>query len=337
MDRSQHQQHNSVCRRLFTASVCCILLSQTANTIYAQEGAFTNISRVSNNELALRFVAPSGMVYRLDFSTNLTAATNVRWQSLATFQSTGTNQQTDSAAPFFKTRYYRVERVATNALTGDNITTTNGDVVFHPINHASFVMSWNGHTIYNDPVGGAAPYTNLPRADLVLVSHTHTDHYDPATLTAVLATNGIIVGPQAVYTALPTALRNNTVVLTYGAATNLLNVNILAVPGYNSYHPYGANNAYLLTIGGKRILTTGDTGDVPEIRALTNIDVAFVCMNLPFTMTPSDATNDVRAFHPAVVYPYHYRDSSNATTNAAYFKAILGLGPGIEVRLRKWY
>ena len=319
------------------AVYCCIAFTDPGAAL-AQDATFTNLVSLTSREAALKFVAPSGVNYRIDFSTNLSSTTNGRWQSLLTLQSAGVNQHTDSAAPFSSTRFYRAEQLTgTNILTGDNLSTTNGDIVFHPVNHASFVMSWNGRTIYNDPVGGATPYAGFPRADLILVSHSHTDHYDATTLAAVRGSNGVIIAPQAVYTAMSTALRSNTFVLAYGSATNAGGINILSVPAYNSYHPYGANNAYLLTIGGKRILTTGDSGDVPELRALTNIDLAFVCMNLPYTMTAPEATNDVRAFHPSVVYPYHYRDSSNATTNAAYFKQLLGLDAAIEVRLRKWY
>lgn len=117
----------------------------------------------------------------------------------------------------------------------------------------------------------------------------------------------------------------------------MLGLDVTAVPAYNSYHPYGSGNGYVLTIGDRRIYISGDTGDVPEIRGLTNIDVAFVCMNQPYTMTVSQATNVVRAIRPKVVYPYHYRDAAGTTMNAAFFKQQLGLDLGIEVRLRKWY
>ena len=141
-----------------------------------------------------------------------------------------------------------------------------------------------------------------------------------------------------------TALRSNTIVLgsgpltsTYPTVTNVLGLTVQAVAGYNSYHPIGANNAHVVTVGGKRIFISGDTGNVPEIRALTNIDVAFLCINTPYTMNAIEATNCIRAMRPRVVYPYHYRDDTGATTNAAAFKQRLGMDPGIEVRLRKWY
>jgi L-ascorbate metabolism protein UlaG (beta-lactamase superfamily) len=99
----------------------------------------------------------------------------------------------------------------------------------------------------------------------------------------------------------------------------------------------GTGNGYVLTLGGKRIYLSGDTGDIADMHALQNIDVAFVCMNSPYTMLTTEATNAVRAFRPPVVYPYHYRNQDGTTGNAALFKQQLGSDLGIEVRLRKWY
>ena len=112
---------------------------------------------------------------------------------------------------------------------------------------------------------------------------------------------------------------------------------VQAVPGYNGNHAYTNNNCYVLTLGGKRLFFSGDTGDVPEIRALTDIDVAFLSMNLPFTMNWLGATNVIRNMRPKVVYPYHYRDQGGTVTNAALFQQGLGTDLGIEVRLRGWY
>jgi L-ascorbate metabolism protein UlaG (beta-lactamase superfamily) len=297
---------------------------------------FTDVRVLTNKEVRLQLTTPTGLLYRIEASTHLLA-----WDPLVTLRRSATSlQYTDAAAPFLSQRFYRALQLSeTNALTGDHLVTTNGDVVIRPVNHASFVMSWNGKTIYNDPVGGASAYAAFPRADLILVSHTHGDHFDVSTLQAVRKTNGVIIAPAAVYShsSMTPTLRSNTIVLAYGASTNVMDVTVQAVPGYNGNHAFGINNAFVLTIGGKRIFMSGDTGDVPEIRALTDIDVAFLCMNTPFTMTANEATNSVRAFRPKVVYPYHYRNQSGTTTNAAYFKQILGTDLGIEVRLRTWY
>jgi L-ascorbate metabolism protein UlaG (beta-lactamase superfamily) len=304
----------------------------------AQDAQFTNVIRLTNREIALRFIAPAGNTYRIDASTNLSVSNELRWNSLLTLQSAGVNQHTDSAAPYVNSRFYRAEQLTNaNVLTGDNLVTTNGDAVIHPVGHASFVMSWNGKMIYNDPTPQTA-FGSFAKADLILISHDHGDHYDTNAIKAVRAANGIIVLPPGVYNnARFTSFRSNAVPLGYGQSTNLMGVQIEAVPAHNAtYHPYGTNNAYVITLADKRIFTSGDCGDGMEIRAVTNIDVAFLCMNLPFTMNASSATNVIRAMRPRVVYPYHYREGS-IVTNAAAFKQWLGSDLGIEVRLRKWY
>lgn len=302
---------------------------------------FTTIQRLTNKEVRLQLNAPTGRGYRIDASTELP-----NWNSLVTLTGAITSLQfTDSAAPFLTARYYRAEQLSlSNIITGDHLPTADGDVIIQPIRHASFVMKWKDLMIYNDPTGGATPYASFPRADLIFVSHNHSDHFDASTLSAVRKTNGIIIAPLGVYNGLSPTLRSNTIILgsgpltnSYPVFTNLLGLSVEAVAAYNGNHPIGNNNAYVVTMGGKRILMTGDCGDGPELRALPDIDIAFFCINTPYTMTLSQATNCARVMRPKVIYPYHYQDQSGATTNAAAFKQFLGPGPGIEVRLRKWY
>jgi len=300
----------------------------------AEQPEFTDIRRLTNKEIQLSLSGSVGVSYRIDAATNLP-----EWGGLVTLFSTGIYQHIDAATPYLNSRFYRAEQlVGTNHVTGDHLVTTNGDVVFHPVNHASFVMSWNGKIIYNDPVGGAGRYVLFPRADLILVSHEHGDHFDVPTLQAVRKTNGIIIAPARVYnhSSMTTSLRSNTIILSYGMFTNILDLTVEAVPGYNSRHLYTTNNCYVTTMGGKRIFTSGDTADVTEIRALTNIDVAFVAINLPFTMSVDAAASMVRQFRPKVVYPYHYIPST-PTTDLNRFKQLVGTDLGIEVRLRNWY
>ena len=109
------------------------------------------------------------------------------------------------------------------------------------------------------------------------------------------------------------------------------------MPAYNANHPKGSGNGYLVTLGGKRLYVSGDTGDIAEMRALADIDVAFVCMNVPYTMTVAQAVSAVREFQPRIVYPYHYRNQGNALSDVDSFKRQVGTDLGIEVRLRKWY
>jgi L-ascorbate metabolism protein UlaG (beta-lactamase superfamily) len=300
---------------------------------------FTSVEQTPDAELALTLSAPRGWAYRIETSTNAQT-----WNGVVTFPTNGTTtlRYTDSGAPFLPGRYYRaVQLTESRNLSGDHLSTTNGDVIIHTLYHASFMMSWNGNIIYSDPDDDPAyesRYAGLPQGDLILVTHEHGDHYSAAKLSELRAPDGMIIVPQRVYDLGSFApFRPHAIVLSYGAATNVLGIEVLAVPGYNNNHAFANNNCYVLTLGGKRIFISGDTGDVPEIRALTEIDVAFLCMNIPFTMTVDAATNCVRAMRPGVVYPYHYRDQGGSTTNAATFKQWLGTDPGIEVRLRNWY
>jgi L-ascorbate metabolism protein UlaG (beta-lactamase superfamily) len=237
--------------------------------------------------------------------------------------------------------------------TSSTIASLQGDVfgnlVIRPVTHASFVMSYQGKTIYVDPDGAASLYAGIPKADYILVTHTHGDHFDTATITAVANTNARIIAPQAVYNSMPAAMQAMTTVLDYNAASmppdnvDLLDelgsflFNVRAVPAYNTNHPNGSGNGYVVTIDGKRIYISGDTGVQPELRALENIDIAFVCMNTPFTMTPADAVSLVRDMNPRIVYPYHYRNQDGTTGNAITFKNLMSTDFSIEVRLRKWY
>ena len=308
-----------------------------ADPLHAQTPPeFNLIQRLTNKEVRLQLNAPTGRGYRIDASTNLPA-----WDSLVTLTGATTSLQlTDSAAPFLSARYYRAEQLSlSNLITGDHLATTNGDVIIHPLYHASLVLSWNGKTIYNDPDDDAtyeSTYVGLPKADLILVSHTHGDHFSSGKIETLRGPNTPIIVPQAVYNSLTAAQRTNAIVLANGASTNVMGLTVLAVPAYNGNHPVGTGNGYVVTIGGRRIYLSGDTGNQPEIRALRNIDVAFLCMNPQFTMSVSDATNVTHNMRPQVVYPYHYRQD-NASTNAAYFKRLLSPSTGIEVRLRKWY
>jgi L-ascorbate metabolism protein UlaG (beta-lactamase superfamily) len=238
------------------------------------------------------------------------------------------------------------DTIATIAsLQGDTLS----NVVMRPVTHASFVLSYKGKTIYVDPDGAASLYAGIPKADFILITHEHSDHFDAATINAVANTGARIIAPQVVYSAMSAPMKSLTTVIDYNTTTqapgtldllddmNNLLFSVQAVPAYNTNHPRGQGNGYVVTIDGKRIYIAGDTGNQPELRALTNIDVAFVCMNTPFTMMPADAVNLVRAMKPRIVYPYHYRNQGGNTGNAIAFKNLMSTDFTIEVRLRKWY
>ena len=223
-------------------------------------------------------------------------------------------------------------------IEGDHLATSDGDLIIHPINHATFVMGWKDKVIYVDPVGTSKRFDGLPKPDLILVTDIHGDHLSPETLEPFADAKTTIVAPSAVAEKLPEKLRKQTTVLANGETKSVTGVSIEAVPMYNltadrlKYHNKGRGNGYVITVGDKRVYTSGDTEDIPEMRALKNIDVAFVCMNLPYTMTEEQAASAVREFKPKIVYPYHYRGSDTEK-----FKKLVGSDSGIEVRLREWY
>ena len=178
----------------------------------------------------------------------------------------------------------------------------------------------------------------LPETGLLLITDIHGDHLDTATLRGLDLAKVRMVAPQAVVDLLPADLQALTTPLANGAHIELLGIGIETIPMYNMpdpndpRHPKGRGNGYVLTFGKERIYISGDTGDIPEMRALTNIDVAFVCMNLPYTMTVQQAASGVLAFKPKVVYPYHYR-GTEGLSDVALFKQLVNEGePAITVR-----
>ncbi len=208
-----------------------------------------------------------------------------------------------------------------------------------PIEHASFVMQIPGMVIYNDPVGGAALYEGQPAPQLILITHEHGDHYDPPTLDALAACGVPILTNPAVYHQLPERLKGQATAIANGETTSANDIVIEAIPAYNiteerlRYHPLGRDNGYVLTIGANRVYIAGDTEDIPEMRALRNIDIAFLPMNLPYTMSIDQAASAVAAFQPGIVYPYHYRDSDVQAFRAAVEES----GAETEVILGDWY
>ena len=222
---------------------------------------------------------------------------------------------------------------------GDSYATDGGKITIHPVSHASFVMTVPGMVIYNDPVGGAAAYEGHPAPDLILITHEHGDHYDADTLAALAGDNTKLVTNPAVYGMLPEALKARATSIGNGESTTVGDVAIDAVPAYNTpedrlkYHPEGRDNGYVLTVDGRRVYIAGDTEDIPEMRALTDIYIAFVPMNLPFTMDIDQASSAVAEFKPAYVYPYHYKGSDPE----AFATKVGEAGVDTEVVQGPWY
>ena len=224
--------------------------------------------------------------------------------------------------------------LAAAAPAADTEKTTAGDLVITPIKHASLMLQFGGKVIHVDP-WSQGDYSSMPRADYILITDVHGDHMDKPMVYKLKKDSTVIVAPAAVAKNITGA-----VVMNNGDKKKFEEFEVEAVPMYNLqrgpqpgafYHTKGRGNGYILTLGGKRLYIAGDTEAIPEMKALQNIDIAFICMNLPYTMTPEEAAGGVKAFRPKVVYPYHYGKS-----DLSLFTAALKDEKGIEIRLRTW-
>jgi L-ascorbate metabolism protein UlaG (beta-lactamase superfamily) len=224
--------------------------------------------------------------------------------------------------------------VAQDTFEKDIIKTSSGDLEITFIGHASLLFRFKGKIIHVDPFSRMADYVKLPKADLVLITHEHPDHLDPTALQQVSAKDTVIVLTDkcAEKTAGGTIMRN-------GEVRTIMGIKVETVPAYNlahkrengqPYHPKGQGNGYVLTFGDKRVYIAGDTENTPEMKALARIDVAFLPMNLPYTMTPEMVADAVKAFKPKVLYLYHYGE-----TDPSRIVELLKNNRDIEVRIRK--
>lgn len=225
----------------------------------------------------------------------------------------------------------------------DQLTTKKGPLTVQPITHGSVVFTWNGKTIYVDPYGGAAAYAGLAAPDVILITDIHGDHLDPKTLAGLAVGKALLVVPPAVAEQLPAEYKAQVRILRNGHRLDTLGLRVSALPMYNlpeaadAMHPKGRGNGYVLNLGGKNVYVSGDTEDITEMRALQGIDVAFVCMNLPYTMDVQQAAQGVLAFKPGIVYPYHYRGQNGLSDVEGFKQTVNAANPKIEVRLRNWY
>ena len=222
----------------------------------------------------------------------------------------------------------------------DSLTTNDGELVIQPVNHASLILMFGSDIIYVDPVGGGARYMPFNKPTAIFVTHAHGDHFDVPTLTAIAGSAKQIFAPQVVLDKLPDELKAKSKLMKNGDSGNVNGIPVAAIPAYNTtperqqYHPKGVGNGYVFTFGGGKVYVAGDTEDTPEMRALTGIGVAFLPMNLPYTMTGEQAASAVKAFQPRIVYPYHYGEGGTEPQN---FAAAMKGSPGIEIRQRDWY
>ena len=219
-------------------------------------------------------------------------------------------------------------------MESDIIKTSVGDLVIHFLGHASLMLSWNDKIIHVDPVSCEADYTMLPGADIIMITHDHDDHLDVKAVQCIKTAATKIVGSPGVEKHL-----HGIVVMKNGDTRVVDGLKIEAVAAYNlkhmrapgmPFHPKGVGNGYVATFGDKRVYFAGDTENIPEMKELEDIDIAFLPMNLPYTMTPEMVADAARAFRPKILYPYHQGE-----THTAKLAELLKEEKGIEVRIRK--
>jgi L-ascorbate metabolism protein UlaG (beta-lactamase superfamily) len=216
----------------------------------------------------------------------------------------------------------------------DVIKTGAGDLTITCIGHGTLMFAFGGKVIHVDPVGQFADYGKLPKADLILITHEHGDHLDPKVVGMLRQPGTEIVLTRAAASQVAGGL-----VMANGEVKTVAGLKIEAVPAYNlvhkresgePFHPKGRGNGYIITFGDKRVYVAGDTENTPEMKALKNIDIAFLPMNLPYTMTPEMVADAALAFKPKILYPYHF-----GKTDTGKLVALLKDHPEIEVRIRR--
>ncbi len=215
----------------------------------------------------------------------------------------------------------------------DIISTSGADLEIVFLGHGTLMLSYGGKIIHVDPFSKVADYNKLPKADIILITHHHRDHLDPAALELVRAEKTTIILTEICANSLGTGI-----ILQNGEDAEIENIKVEAVPAYNLvhkrdtgqvFHPKGEGNGYILTFGDTRLYIAGDTENTPEMKTLKNIDIAFLPMNLPYTMTPEMVADAARTFKPRILYPYHYGE-----TDPARISQLLEDTPDVEIRIR---
>ena len=236
-----------------------------------------------------------------------------------------------------------IENSEHTAETNKALKTKGEEIKIVPIEHATVILEWGDVTIYIDPTGGPIAFENQKKPDLILITDIHGDHFNMETLEAIDISQARFILPQAVADEMPDKFSKKLEILTNGDSKEFDGILIEAIPMYNlreeakAFHVKGRGNGYILTINGQRIYFSGDTEDIPEMRSLKNIDKAFVCMNLPYTMTVESAASAVLDFKPKQVYPYHYRGRPDVSDVGMFKKLVDAGNQDIEVVQLDWY
>ena len=226
------------------------------------------------------------------------------------------------------------QQIPRGPMEEDVIPTSVGELRVTFVGHGTLMFRHGGKVIHVDPVAREADYAQLPRADLILVTHEHGDHLDTAVVRQLRQAGTVVVVSPSCEGRVPGAT-----VMPNGEVREVAGFRVEAVPAYNvvhrrpdgqPFHPRGNGNGYVVTFGDVRVYVAGDTEGTPEMRALRDVGVAFLPMNLPYTMTPEMVADAARAFRPRILYPYHF----GQTDTQALVRLLAGES-GIEVRVRE--
>ena len=218
-----------------------ILVTCNLGVANAQEAAsFASVQIQTNGAVELGIHAPTGFLYRVETSADLQT-----WSGVSTIAGSAKTVSLTAASKVLEgSRFFRaVSNTDPLALTGDHFPTETGELTVHPVNHATFIVRWENTIVYNDPVGDAALYQGIPKPDLILVSHSHGDHFNAARLDALQREGTRILAPAAVYSSLSAKLKLITIPIANGQSTNVHGVQIDAIPAYNANHPKGVGTA----------------------------------------------------------------------------------------------
>ncbi len=222
-------------------------------------------------------------------------------------------------------------------LQTDKFETKNGELAINFVKHGSLFFEFNGKIIHIDPVSRMGDYKNYPNADLIIITHHHGDHLDLNAIELIKKKNTKIILTQKCHELSENL--SDVIIMKNGDVLEINQLEIEAIPAYNiehkrdngdPFHIKGEGNGYIISFGGKKVLIAGDTENIPEIKALENIEIAFLPMNLPYTMTPEMVADAAKAFKPKILYPYHY-----GNTDTSILVELLKDEKGIEVRIKK--
>jgi L-ascorbate metabolism protein UlaG (beta-lactamase superfamily) len=219
----------------------------------------------------------------------------------------------------------------------DTYKTSKGDLVIHFLGHGSLMFEFDKKIVHVDPYSRVADYSALPKADLLLVTHSHPDHLDAGAIAQIVTDKTEVVYTQSC--ADTKKYTGNAVVAKNGDKKSFAGIAVEVVPAYNivqkrpdgnPFHPKGDGNGYVLTFGDKRVYVAGDTENVPEMKDLGKIDVAFLPMNLPYTMTPEQVADAAKTIRPTVLYPYHF-----GQTDVTKLTDLMKDVKDVEVKIRE--